>query len=160
MIIPVCWQSRRTEGSACADLNPLDLNCHLECAQREREKKTSTSSKQTWICINTYKSNLKAQTTDVDLLTLVRGRYCYGLCCELVIEVTCVRLWCYLGLEGWNELRRRSILVILHSDRLHLMVTSYVLHLTFFSRTSCQLMEVKNLWLITSLASSGPPPSL
>lgn len=46
-IIPVCWQSRRTEGSVCADLNPLHLNCHLEDTQREREKKiASTSSKQ------------------------------------------------------------------------------------------------------------------
>lgn len=31
---------------------------------------------------------------------------------------------------------------------------------TFFWRTSCQLMELKNLCVITSLASSGLPPSL
>lgn len=28
-VIPVCWQSRKTEGSVYADLNPLHLNCHL-----------------------------------------------------------------------------------------------------------------------------------
>lgn len=39
VIIPVCWQSRRTEGSVYADLNPLDLSCHLEYENEEREKK-------------------------------------------------------------------------------------------------------------------------
>ena len=53
--------------------------------------------------------------TDVYLLTLVRGSYCYGLCCELVIEVARVRLRCDLGLEGWNKLRRSRISMILHS---------------------------------------------
>lgn len=95
----------------------------------------------------------------LDILTLVRGRNCDGLCCELVIEVTRVRLRCYLRLEGRNELRRRKE-VLLHSETLILNVFFICRYLTFFSRTSCQLMEVKNLWIITSLASSGPPPSL
>ena len=38
--------------------------------------------------------------------------------------------------------------------------TSVSLPLTFFCTTSCQLMVMKNLWVITSLASSGPPPNL
>lgn len=68
------------------------------------------------MCTNTYEpSKKKAQMTDVYLLTLVRGSYCYGLCCELIIEVARVRLRCDLGLEGWNKLRRSRISMILHS---------------------------------------------
>lgn len=37
-IIPVCWQSRRTEGSEYADLNPLRLNCHLEGREEDDTK--------------------------------------------------------------------------------------------------------------------------
>lgn len=68
----------------------------------------------------------------LDILTLVRGRYCDGLCCELVIEVTRVRLRCYLRLEGRNELRRRKE-VLLHSETLILNVFFYlpVPHLFF-----------------------------
>lgn len=38
-IIPVCWQSKKTEGSVYADLNPRDLNCHLEYSKKKGEKK-------------------------------------------------------------------------------------------------------------------------
>lgn len=45
------------------------------------------------------------QMADVRLLTLVRGCYCYSLCCELVVEVARVRFRRDLGLEGRDELR-------------------------------------------------------
>ena len=115
VIIPVCWQSRRTEGSVYADLNPLDLSCHLEYGNEEKEKKNYIHKLHFLICIQTHMNPV--QTTFVYLLTLVRGSYCYGLCCELVIEVTRVRLRCDLWLEGWNKLRRSRIHFILKGTR-------------------------------------------
>lgn len=41
VIIPVCWQSKRTEGSVYADLNPPYQNCHLEGTQRNKRYKKS-----------------------------------------------------------------------------------------------------------------------
>lgn len=52
-IIPVRWQSTRTEGSVCADLNPLRLNCHLRCPQRKKEEEETL--------IKTHESSCLAQ---------------------------------------------------------------------------------------------------
>lgn len=110
---------------------------------------------------NKKQCSFRALVTQAHLLTFVRGGYCYALCCEFIIKVTRVCLWCDLGLEGWNKLRRRRIHFIFSTSTSISHIYFYSLrHGTFFSITSCQLIEMKNLWLITSLASSGPPPSL
>lgn len=72
-------------------------------------------------------TSLETWITGAGLLTLVWRCYCNGLCCELIIEVTCVCLWCDLGLKRWNKLQRRWRSVVLQQEDLVLNVTSSVL---------------------------------
>ena len=125
VIIPVCWQSRRTVGSAYADLHPLHLNCHLKYAKWEREKNPIQNVK-TQFSINMWikSSTTNRRWTGADLLTLIWRSYRDSLCCELIIKVARVCLWCYLGLKWWNKLRRRRKSQILDSN-LHLSIIQF-----------------------------------
>lgn len=91
-------------------------------------------------------------------LTLVRRRNGDGLSSELVVEVASVRFWRHLRFEGRIQLQREKNEP---SENPHqLSARSHGTTFTFFCSTSSQFIEEKNLCDITSLASSGPPPSL
>lgn len=91
IIIPICWQSKRTEESVYVDLTPSHLNCHL--VKRHNTQKM--------LMTENYS---RTPQTHIQRLTPVRRSNCDSLCRELVIKVSRVCLRHDLGLERWNEL--------------------------------------------------------
>lgn len=77
------------------------------------------------------------------------------------LQVSDADSWWLLKLD-WSvcNLRLQDVLSVSVTKKQTVSLPLVWWGLTFFCTTSCQLMVIKNLWLITSLASSGPPPNL